>query len=140
MKFTSLFSAVLVFALSAVNAESEPAVLQVLSTSDDAPPEYRINATMSSSLTSFEMLLSTKEPNGIPFFTETTSGVAEYNELPIGKFDAIINDNNATGYGKTFRIDLSRPGVEFHYEGTSVTDESIDNLLADANIQAINGK
>ena len=137
MKFTSLFSAVLVFSLSAVNAESEPAVLQFFPAPRIFPPEYRIHANLLLSHTSHEIILRTKKPNWIASYPEETRGVVEYSARPTGKLAAVINDNDATGGGKTFRIDLTSPGGKFHYEGTSVTDERIDGLEADGYIRPI---
>ncbi|KAI7885192.1 hypothetical protein K492DRAFT_191278 [Lichtheimia hyalospora FSU 10163] len=137
MKFTSLVSAVLVIALSAVNAEKEPAVLQFLPAPHIFPPIYIIRADLRSSRTSHQIALYTKGRNWIASYPEKSRGVVEYNELPTGRFAAIINDNDAKGGDKTFRIDFSRPGAEFHYEGTSVTEEWIEGLSADAQVRAI---
>ncbi|CEG66272.1 hypothetical protein RMATCC62417_02882 [Rhizopus microsporus] len=137
MKFTSLLSAVLVFTLSAANAEKEPAVLQFLPAPRVFPPEYRIRADLLLSRTTHEIILRTKEPNWIATYPERTRGVVDYNGLPQGRYNAIINDNDVKSGDKTFRIDLTRPGAEFHYEGTSVTDESIDDLPADGYVRPI---
>ncbi|KAF7724835.1 hypothetical protein EC973_000720 [Apophysomyces ossiformis] len=137
MKFTSLLSAVLIFALSAANAEKEPAILQFMPAPRIFPPEYRIRADLLISRTSHEIILRTKEPNWVASYPERTRGVVDYSQRPQGRYDAVINDNDAKGGDKTFRIDLTRPGAEFHYEGTSVTDESIDNLPADGYVRTI---
>ncbi|KAF7728457.1 hypothetical protein EC973_006137 [Apophysomyces ossiformis] len=137
MKFASLLSAVLVFALSAANAEKEPAKLRFLPAPRVFPPEYRLRADLAFSRTSHEIILRTKEPNWIASYPDLTRGEVNYNQLPLGRYDAIINDNDAQGNGKTFRIDLVRPGGEFHYVGTSVTDESINDLPADGYVRTI---
>ncbi|KAG1212653.1 hypothetical protein G6F69_003507 [Rhizopus microsporus] len=137
MKFTSLLSAVLVFTLSAANAEKEPAILQFFPAPRVFPPEYRIHANLLLSRTSHEIILRTKEPNWLAGYPERTRGVVDYERLPQGRYTAVINDNDANGKGKTLRIDLIRPGEEFHYEGTSVTDESIDDLPADGYVHPI---
>ncbi|KAI7878093.1 hypothetical protein K492DRAFT_197143 [Lichtheimia hyalospora FSU 10163] len=137
MKFTSFFSAALVFALSAVNAKQEPAVLHLLPTSHEFPQEYVVRINLLSSETSREIILRTKEPNWITPGPVGSHGIVNYNQLPNGPFGAVINDNYANGGRKAFRIDLTRPGEEFHYEGTSVTDEFIENLPADGYVRAI---
>ena len=63
--------------------------------------------------------------------------MVDYNKLSNGRYEAVINDNYAKGGYKTFRIDLIRPGVELHYEGSSVTDELIEDLPADGDVRAI---
>ncbi|CDS12918.1 hypothetical protein LRAMOSA05102 [Lichtheimia ramosa] len=135
MKFTSLLSAVLVFAISTANAEREPAILQFFPAPRIFPPEYRIHANLLKSQTSHEIILRTKEPNWIASYPERTRGVVDYTQLPQGRYNAIINDNNAKGGDKTFRIDLVRPGGEFHYEGSSVADEDIEDLPADGYVR-----
>ncbi|KAI7876020.1 hypothetical protein K492DRAFT_182105 [Lichtheimia hyalospora FSU 10163] len=137
MKFTSLFSAVLVFALSAVNAEREPAVLQFMPVPRIFPPEYRIRADLLLSRTSHEIILRTKEPNWIASYPEGTRGTVEYTQLPAGKYAAVINDNYDNSGDKTFRINFSRPGATFSFEGSSVTDESLNDLKADGFIRAV---
>ncbi|KAJ8659924.1 hypothetical protein O0I10_004517 [Lichtheimia ornata] len=131
MKFISLLSIVLVSVLSAAYAEKEPAVLQFLPAPRIFPPEYRIRADFLNSRTSHEFILRTKEPNWLASYPERSRGVVDYSELPKGRYNAIINDNDAKGGDKVLRIDLTRPGAEFHYEGTSVTDEPVDDLPAD---------
>ncbi|KAJ8659925.1 hypothetical protein O0I10_004518 [Lichtheimia ornata] len=138
MKFISLLSIVSVFVLSAINAEKEPAVLQFFPAPRIFPPEYRIHANLLVSRTSHEIILRTKEPNWLASYPEKTRGVVEYDKLPQGQYSAIINDNDAKGGDKTFRIELTRPESVFHYEGTSVTDEAVEGLQADAYVRAIN--
>ncbi|KAJ8659927.1 hypothetical protein O0I10_004520 [Lichtheimia ornata] len=137
MKFISLLSAVLVFVLSAANAEKEVATLEFLPAPRIFPPLYRIRADFSKSRTSHEITLITKERNWLASFPERSSGEVEYDQLPSGQYSAIINDNDAKGGDKTFRIDLTRPGAEFHYEGTSVADEAVEGLQADAHVRAM---
>ncbi|KAI7884566.1 hypothetical protein K492DRAFT_234719 [Lichtheimia hyalospora FSU 10163] len=131
MKFTSLLSAVLVFALSAVNAKKEPAVIQFRPAPRTSPPSYVIQIDLLSSHILQEIMLRTKAPNYLADVPERSHGVVDYSELPDGVFDVIINDNDANGVEKTFRIDIGGPEVKFHYEGTSVTDEQIKELQAD---------
>ncbi|CDS07121.1 hypothetical protein LRAMOSA09644 [Lichtheimia ramosa] len=139
MKFTSLLSVVLVFAISAANAEKEPAILQFYPAPRIFPPEYRIHANLLLSRTSHEIILRTKEPNWLASYPEKTHGVVDYDKLPQGQYKAVINDNDNSKSGeKFFRIDLTRPGGEFHYQGTSVTDEVIEDLPADGSVRAIN--
>ncbi|KAL4213498.1 hypothetical protein AB4K20DRAFT_1844428 [Rhizopus microsporus] len=137
MKFTSFLSAVLVFTIFTANAENEPAVLQFLPAPRIFPPIYRIRADLLLSRTSHEIILRTREPNWIATYPERTRGVVDYNKLSNGRYEAVINDNYAKGGYKTFRIDLIRPGVELHYEGSSVTDELIEDLPADGDVRAI---
>ncbi|KAJ8659926.1 hypothetical protein O0I10_004519 [Lichtheimia ornata] len=137
MKFISLLSIVLVFALSAAYAEKEPAILQFFPAPRVFPPEYRIHANFLLSRTSHEIILRTKEPNWLASYPQKTRGVVEYDELPKGQYRAIINDNDAKTGDKTFRIDLVRPGAEFHYEGTSVADEDIEDLPADGYVHEL---
>ncbi|CDH51024.1 predicted protein [Lichtheimia corymbifera JMRC:FSU:9682] len=138
MKFISLLSAVLAFALSAAYAKRERATLQFFPAPRRFPPEYRIHANLLESGTSHEIILRTKEPNWLAGYPEETRGVVDYTELPRGQYGAIINDNDAKGGDKTFRIDLARAGAEFHYEGTSVTDKYVDDLPADGYVRALN--
>ncbi|KAI7885208.1 hypothetical protein K492DRAFT_172532 [Lichtheimia hyalospora FSU 10163] len=97
---------------------------------------YIIRADLLLSQTSHEIMLHTKEPNWIASYPERSRGVVDYDQLPTGQSAAIINDNDANG-DKSFRIDLARDGVVYHFEGSSVTDEPIDNLRADARVRAI---
>ncbi|CAO3697768.1 hypothetical protein G6F70_008995 [Rhizopus microsporus] len=134
MKFTSLLSVVLIFTLSAANAEREQAVLQFLPAPRIFPPWYIIHANFLSSRTSCRIQLRTKEPNWVAEPFQTTQGVVDYVMFQNGRYDAVINDNDAKGGEKTFRIDLTGSGGEFHYEGSSVTDEWIENLQADGDV------
>ena len=135
MKFTSLFSAVLVFALSAVNAEKEPAILQFMPAPRIFPPMYIIRADLPLSGTSHEIVLYTRESSWIASYPEKSHGEVEYSALPTGEYAALINDNDGNNGDKTFRIDLTRPGGEFHYAGTSVTERWIENVQADARVR-----
>lgn len=137
MKFTTLLSAVLVFTISAVNAVREEARLLFLPAPRIFPPMYRIRADLSSSRISYEIVMNTREPNWLAGYPTTSKGVIEFNELPDGRCHALINDNNSKGGDKTFTFDLERSGVKFHYEGTSVTDEQIEDLPADGYVRTI---
>ncbi|KAI7886604.1 hypothetical protein K492DRAFT_186464 [Lichtheimia hyalospora FSU 10163] len=135
MKFTSLLSAVMVFGLSAVNAEREEAVLRRLILPSVSPPDYRFAVYLEHIGYRYDIILRTKDRHFGEFFTEESRGIVEYDPPPIGEVEAVINDNYANGSDeKTFRIDLEGPGAEFHFEGTSVIRESIDNLTAHGQI------
>ncbi|CDS07101.1 hypothetical protein LRAMOSA09624 [Lichtheimia ramosa] len=133
MKFTSLLSVVLVFAISAANAEKELATLQFIPASEPSPPEYRLRVDLHSSDTSHEIILRTEGQTWLTTSPQTSRGVVDNNNngLSKGRFNAVINDNDAKGNGKKLTIDLVGSGGEFHYEGTSVTEESIDYLSAE---------
>ncbi|RCH95177.1 hypothetical protein CU097_013649 [Rhizopus azygosporus] len=133
MKFTSL----LVFTLSSANAEKEPTVLQFLPVPHIFPPMYRIRAELLSSRTSHEIVLRTDSPDLFAYYSQRTRGVVNYEKLPNGQYNVVINDNDAKGGDEPFRIDLIRSGEEFHYEGTSVTYKWIDDVKGYGNVRAI---
>lgn len=140
MKFTTLIFAVLVLAISAVNAVREQAVLEFLPAApEDSSQEYKIRVSLLWSDTSYEITLYTQEPTLIASYPTTSSGVVEFGESPDGPYEAVINDNIISGTRKTFRIDLARPGGAFHFKGESVTDEWIDDLSADAYVSPTHG-
>ncbi|KAF7723752.1 hypothetical protein EC973_001728, partial [Apophysomyces ossiformis] len=119
MKFASVLSAVLVFALSAANAETERANILFLPAVRMFPPMYRLRIDLVSSKTTYELTLKTKEPNWVASYPDRSRGVVEYSEVPVGRSNAVINDNDLKGGDKTFMIDLYKYGKVFHYEGTS---------------------
>lgn len=115
MKFASLLSAVLVFALSAVNVEKEEARLLFLPSPHRIfPPRYIIRADLFSSGTSYEIVLDTKVPNWVTEYPERSNGVIEYNTLHNGYYNALINDNDYKDGTKTFRLDLEKH-LEYKY-------------------------
>lgn len=103
------------------------------------PPEYKIKLDLRTSKTSYEIMLSTKEQNSVAGYSERSSGTVDYDKPLDGQYGATINDNTAKGTGKKKLIlDLTRPGAKFHYEGTSIADEDVDNVPADGYVRAIN--
>ncbi|CEI86864.1 hypothetical protein RMCBS344292_01290 [Rhizopus microsporus] len=70
------------------------------------------------------------EPRFLAYEYTITRGMIDYKKLPNGRYDAVINDNDIKGGEKTLRIDFTRSGEEFHYEGSSVNDEWIENMPA----------
>lgn len=131
MKFTTLISAVLVFAISAAHAAYEPAVLEFLQAAHVFPPEYRIHVNLINRGTSHEIFLNTKQPNSIASYPQKSRGMIEYTDLPKGEYDAVINDNDSKDGVKSFRLELTRPGAKLYFKGDSLTGEPIHNMQAD---------
>lgn len=135
MKFVSLLSAVLVFALSTANAAKEPAILEFV----EAPPqEYRIHADLLMRRTSHVIVLRTEDPNWPAINPGRSFGVVDYEQFPSGECRAIISDSTVDRRDKTLRIDLfGAGGGRFNYEGRSVIDQDIDNLQVDGFVRTI---
>ncbi|KAI7878091.1 hypothetical protein K492DRAFT_197142 [Lichtheimia hyalospora FSU 10163] len=138
MKFTSFFSAVLVFALSAVNAREEPAYLQFLEAPRGPMPRYKIRADLLLSETSYEIVLRPKDSNWIYPDTYESGGRVNYDQMPTGQITAIIDENYNIDYNKTLSIDLFGSGGICRFEGTGVTNDTIAYVEAEGQAHVIN--
>ncbi|KAJ8655467.1 hypothetical protein O0I10_008753 [Lichtheimia ornata] len=138
MKFTTLLSAILVFAISAANADREQAQLQFLQAPHAFPPMYKIRIDLPSSGKSFEIILYSYEPTQFARYAKKSIGEVYYDNPPHHFFNAIINDDYNEDGDKIFRMDLtgSEGEFHFHYEGTSVTDGPVENLQGEGHISS----
>ncbi|KAL1914166.1 uncharacterized protein VTP21DRAFT_10265 [Calcarisporiella thermophila] len=137
MRFLHAFFAFFALVLFVVSAEKEPAILQFYPAPRIFPPEYRIRANLLLSRKSYEIILRTQEPNWLASYPERSRGLVEYNVLPGGPYDAVINDNVNDGGEKILGIKLSRRGADFLFKGSSVTDEVVHDLPAKAIVRPI---
>ncbi|KAF7721209.1 hypothetical protein EC973_005109 [Apophysomyces ossiformis] len=120
-----------------VNADKHPANLQFLPAPRTVPPLYIVRIDLPKRRTSYQLNLTTKEPAHYLAEFRKSSGYVDFDQTPEGSYDGTLNDNSINGGEQTLRIDLTRPGGQFHYEGSSVADHPINNLRGNARIVSL---
>lgn len=142
MKFLSLLCAILVFVISAANAKKERAQVIFMHYHRTYPIIYKLLVFLPDDEDNdYKVDLHTiNQSNRIAETDQISHGILYHNTATRAYCKTgFINDNAINGGNKTLRIDLTGDNCDFHFEGESVTDETIENVRVVASIQAVDG-